>query len=63
MFSYLHFECWQTRGRFLNSWNGYQTLYIAINWFSDSVQAGIFMADHESGAKMNANLLNRGHVT
>ena len=28
MFSHLYFECWQTRGRLLNSWNGYQKLHI-----------------------------------
>ena len=28
MFSHLYFKCWQTRGRLLNSWNGYQKLHI-----------------------------------
>ena len=28
MFSHLYFKRWQTRGRLLNSWNGYQKLHI-----------------------------------
>ena len=32
MFSYLYFKCWQTRGSLLNSWNGYQKLYINRVW-------------------------------
>ena len=31
------------RGRFLNSWNGYQKLSIGINWSSDNIQAGIIL--------------------
>ena len=30
MFSHLYFKCWPTRGRLLNSQNGYQKLYINI---------------------------------
>ena len=33
MFFHLNFKCWQTRGRFLISWNGYQKLYInRVRW-------------------------------
>ena len=33
MFSHLYFKCWQTRGRLLNSWNGYQKLhFIRAKW-------------------------------
>ena len=33
MLSHLYFKCWQTRGRLLNSWNGYQKLHIIrANW-------------------------------
>ena len=28
-----------------NSWNGYPKLYTGIAWFSDSIQAGIFVAE------------------
>ena len=35
-------------GKHLNSWHGYQKLYIAIAWFSYSVQDGIFVAEYES---------------
>ena len=41
------FKCKQTSRECFNSWNGYQKLYIPITWFSDSVQAGIFVAEHE----------------
>ena len=54
---------WQTRGRFWNSWHGYQKEHIAINWFSDSVQVGIFVAQHEPWIKMNENLLDMWLVT
>ena len=30
IFSNLHFKCYQTRGRGLNSWNGYQKLCIRV---------------------------------
>ena len=33
------------RERFLNSWNGNQKLSIGINWSSDNIQAGIFLAE------------------
>ena len=46
LFSYLYFNCWETRERLLNSWEGYQKLYKAINWFSDNVQADIFVAGY-----------------
>ena len=29
----------------MKSWNGYQKLYTVITWFSDSVRAGIFVAE------------------
>ena len=33
MFSYLYFKCCEIRGRLLNSWNGYQKLYInKVKW-------------------------------
>ena len=53
MFSYLCFKCWQTTGRLLNSWIGYQKSYIEINWFSDNVQSGIFASEHEGEIKVN----------
>ena len=34
-----------------NSWNSYQKLYTRITWFSDSVQAGILVAEHEGWVK------------
>ena len=51
------------KGEFLNSWNDYQKLYIAINSFSDNVYADIFVAEYESGINMNKNLLNRRLMT
>ena len=49
------------------AWNGLKLLksqlYIAINWFNDSVQDGIFVSEHEGGTKMNKNLLNRQLIT
>ena len=63
MFSYFYFKCWQTRGRPLKFWKGYQNLYIAITWFSDNVQAGKFVAKHEGFIKMDNNLLNRRLIT
>ena len=51
------------RGWLLNPWNGYQKLYIAINWFSDNVQASIFVAEPECGIEINENLLNRRLIT
>ena len=47
------------RGILLNSWNGYQKIYIKINWLSGNVQTGIFVAEHEGWIKMNEHLLNR----
>ena len=50
-------ECWQTRGRLLNSWNGYQKLaYLYL--LAYNVQAGIFVAEHEKWIKMTEYLLN-----
>ena len=63
MFSYLYFKFWQTRGKLLNYWNRYQKVYNAINWFSDNVQSGIFVARHECLIKVNRNLSNRQLVT
>ena len=51
------------RGRLLNSWNGYQKLYITISWFSDNVQVGIFVTKHEGRIKNDENLLNRRLIT
>ena len=59
MFSYLYLNCWQIRGGLLNCWNHYQKLNIAINWFSDDVQSGMFVAEHVGLIKVNKNLLNR----
>ena len=59
MLSNLYFKYWKTRGRFLKSWNGFQKLYIKINWFSYNFQGSIFVAEHQSWIKMNENLLNR----
>ena len=42
-----------------NSWNGYQKPYTGITWFSDSVQAGIFVAEHEGWVKNNATSLKK----
>ena len=54
----LHVEDWTVIMSFINaskrvenSWNGYQKLYTGITWFSDSVQAGIFVAEHEGWIK------------
>ena len=39
MFSHLYFKCWQTRGRLLNSWNGYQKLHInRVQWIWRKMQ-------------------------
>ena len=63
IFSYIYSKCWWTRGRLLNFWNGYQKLHIAINWLSDNVPCGIFLADHEHWIKMYKYLLNRRLIT
>ena len=34
-------------------------MYIAINWFSDSIQNGIFIAEHQGWIKKYANELNK----
>ena len=31
----------------LLSWNGYQKLYIGNSWYSDNLEAGVFIAEHE----------------
>ena len=36
MYSCLYFKCLQTRGRLVNTWNGFQKLYIKIDWFSNN---------------------------
>ena len=56
MFSYLYLNCWQIRGGLLHCWNNYQKLNIAINWFSDNVQSGMFVAEHVGLIKVNKNL-------
>ena len=43
----------------LNWWNGYQKLYLGITWSTDSAQAGIFAAEHESWTKKNVNLFKK----
>ena len=42
-----------------NSWNGYQKLYAGITWFSDSVQAGIFVAEHEGWVKKECKFVKK----
>ena len=60
----LHVEDWRVRmsrsRELFNSWNGYQKLYTGITWFSDSFQAGIFVAEHEGWIKKkNVYLLKK----
>ena len=38
----------------MNSWNDYQKSHMAIYWFIDDDQVGIFVAKHEGWIKMNA---------
>ena len=56
---YVIFQCLQTSRELFNSWNGYQKLYVGITWFSDSVQAGIFVAEHEGWVKKEYNLVKK----
>ena len=63
MFSYISFKCWRTRVKCLNSWNGYQKLYIWINWFRGCVQGNIFAVEHENWMKMSVYVLNRQLIT
>ena len=45
MFSHLYFKCWKTRGRLLNSWNGYQKLHINIvkwSWRKMELEKNLF---------------------
>ena len=44
---------WETRGRLLNSWKGYQKLYIVTKWFSENVQTSILVAEHEGWIEIN----------
>ena len=41
------------------TWNGYQKLYNGITWFSDSVQAGIFVAEHERWIKKECQFVKK----
>ena len=41
------------------TWNGYQKLYNGITWFSDSVQAGIFVAEHERWIKKECKFVKK----
>ena len=44
---------WETRGRLLNSWKGYQKLYIVTKWFSENAQTSILVAEHEGWIEIN----------
>ena len=46
-------------GKRLNSWYGQQKLNIAINWFTDGVQAGIFVAERESWIKIKCKCIKQ----
>ena len=41
------------------TWNGYQKLYNGITWFSDSVQTGIFVAEHERWIKKECKFVKK----
>ena len=45
-----------------NSWNGYQKLHTGITWFSESVQAGIFTAEHEDWVKKECKFVKRSNL-
>ena len=44
-------------------WNGYQKLYTGITWISDSVQAGIFVAEHEGWVKTECKFVKKQLIT
>ena len=65
----LHVEDWRVRMSFLNANKQVENssaleMAIKITWFSDSVQAGIFVAEHEGWVK-NVNLFKKNllHVS
>ena len=42
---------------------GYQKLYIGITWFSDSVETGIFVAEHEGWVKKGCKFVKKKLIT
>ena len=38
---------------------GYQKSYIGITWFSDSVETGIFVAEHEGWVKKGCKFVKK----
>ena len=45
--------------KLFNSWNVYQKLYTRITWFSNSVQAGKFVAEHEDWVKKEGKFVKK----
>ena len=66
-FSHLYFKCWQTRGRHLNSWNGYQKLYInrvSSGWRKTKLEKkflGVLVLGHPYCLSINSSAFNVEH--